>query len=193
MNKAGKEAVATVTASLTQIMAAGGIAAVLAIAIALLITRGLVKQLGGEPDYAADVAKRIAGGDLTQQVALKANDTTSLLAAMKGMQDTLGNVVGQIREATESITTASKEIAQGNGDLSGRTEHQASSLEETASSMEELTSTVKQNAENARQANQLAIGASEVAAKGGQVVKRGGVDDGFDQRVEQEDRRHHLR
>jgi methyl-accepting chemotaxis protein len=170
MNKAGKEAVATVTASLTQIMAAGGIAAVLAIAIALLITRSLVKQLGGEPDYAADVAKRIAGGDLTQQVALKANDTTSLLAAMKGMQDTLGNVVGQIRESTDAVGTASREIAQGNADLSQRTEEQASSLEETAASMEELTSTVKQNADNARQANQLAASASEVAAKGGAVV-----------------------
>jgi methyl-accepting chemotaxis protein len=78
--------------------------------------------------------------------------------------------VSQIREATESITTASKEIAQGNADLSGRTEEQASSLEETASSMEELTSTVKQNADNARQANQLAIGAADVAVKGGDVV-----------------------
>ncbi len=170
MVKAGKDAEATVSTGMMEILVVGAIATLLGIGIGVLITRGLVKQLGGEPDYAADVAKRIAGGDLTQQVALKANDTTSLLAAMKGMQDTLGNVVGQIRESTDAVGTASREIAQGNADLSQRTEEQASSLEETASSMEELTSTVKQNADNARQANQLAASASEVAAKGGAVV-----------------------
>jgi methyl-accepting chemotaxis protein len=84
----------------------------------------------------------------------------------------MSDMVVQIKESTETISTASDEIAKGNADLSQRTEEQASSLEETASSMEELTSTVKQNAENARQANQLAVGASDVAVKGGNVVKQ---------------------
>ncbi len=82
----------------------------------------------------------------------------------------LGELIGQVKEATDSINTAAREIAAGNSDLSGRTEQQAASLEETASSMEELTSTVRQNAENARSANQLAIGAGEVAERGGSVV-----------------------
>ncbi|GJI93409.1 hypothetical protein RugamoR57_01270 [Duganella caerulea] len=86
------------------------------------------------------------------------------------MQDHLGNMVAQIRGGTDTIATASSEIAAGNLDLSTRTEQQASSLEETASSMEELTSTVKQNAANANQANGLAAKASEVAMKGGAVV-----------------------
>jgi methyl-accepting chemotaxis protein len=75
-----------------------------------------------------------------------------------------------VRAGTESIGTASSQIAAGNLDLSSRTEEQASSLEETASSMEELTSTVKLNADNARSANQLAIDASQIASKGGVVV-----------------------
>jgi methyl-accepting chemotaxis protein len=78
--------------------------------------------------------------------------------------------VRQVRSGTDTIATASNEIAAGNLDLSSRTEQQASSLEETAASIEELTGTVKQNADNARQANGLATSASEVAGKGGAVV-----------------------
>ncbi len=81
-------------------------------------------------------------------------------------------MLGQIREAADTIHTAASEIASGNAELSTRTEQQASSLEETASSMEELTSTVKLNAENARQANSLAVNASEVATEGGSVVQK---------------------
>jgi len=95
-----------------------------------------------------------------------------LLQALKDMNASLVNIVGQVRVGADTIATASSEIAAGNLDLSSRTEEQASSLEETASSMEELTSTVKQNAENARQANSLANSASDVASKGGAVVSQ---------------------
>ncbi|HEV2610787.1 MAG TPA: MCP four helix bundle domain-containing protein, partial [Noviherbaspirillum sp.] len=147
-------------------------AVVIGVCLALFIARSLVKQLGGEPDYAAAIATQIATGDLTVAVETKAGDQSSMLYAMKAMRDSLANIVGQVRTGTETIATASSQIAAGNHDLSSRTEEQASSLEETASSMEELTSTVKQNAENARQANGLATSASEVATKGGAVVSQ---------------------
>ncbi|MHB1334073.1 MAG: methyl-accepting chemotaxis protein [Sulfuriferula sp.] len=150
----------------------GGTAFLIGIFAAFLITRSLLKQLGGEPDYAAGIAERIAGGDLAVAIETNAHDQSSLLFAMKTMRDSLVNIVGQVRSGTDTIATASSQIAAGNLDLSSRTEEQASSLEETASSMEELTSTVKQNADNARQANQLAVSASEVAVKGGAVVSR---------------------
>ena len=136
----------------------------------ILITRSLTRQLGGEPAYAAEVAGRIAGGDLRTDVQLRAGDDTSLLFAMKSMRDHLARIVSEVRHGTDAIASASGEIASGNLDLSSRTEEQASSLEETASSMEELTSTVKQNADNARQANVLAQTASTVAGQGGDVV-----------------------
>ena len=134
------------------------------------VARSITRQLGGDPTYAAEVANRVAAGDLSVEVEVKEKDSSSLLAAMKRMQESLVKIVSEVRSGTESIGTGTQEIASGNVDLSQRTEEQASSLEETASSMEELTSTVKQNAENAKQANQLAIGASAVAVKGGAVV-----------------------
>ncbi len=151
----------------------GALAAVLiAAGLGVWVTRAITGQLGGEPNYAASVAQEIAAGNLTVAVHLKPGDTRSLLAAMKNMRDSLALVVSRVRQGSEAVSTASAEIAQGNSDLSGRTESQASALEETAASMEELSSTVKQNADNARQANQLAQSASGVAQQGGQVVSQ---------------------
>jgi methyl-accepting chemotaxis protein len=140
--------------------------------LGVVLTRGLTRQLGGEPAYAGAIASRIAAGDLTVAVDLRQGDSNSMLFAMKTMRDSLAAIVGQVRAGTDTIASASSQIASGNLDLSSRTEEQASSLEETASSMEELTSTVKQNADNARQANQLASSASEVAERGGTVVSQ---------------------
>ncbi|WP_038750620.1 methyl-accepting chemotaxis protein, partial [Burkholderia sp. ABCPW 111] len=138
----------------------------------LVIIRNVRASLGGEPDEAAALAARIASGDLSRPVAVRAGDKSSMMAAMRDMQGRLQATIGGIRQAAESIAAASHEIAAGNHDLSQRTEQQAASLEETAASMEELTATVKQNAENARQASGLANSASEIALKGNDVVSR---------------------
>jgi methyl-accepting chemotaxis protein len=120
---------------------------------------------------AVTMAGAVAQGDLTQRIEVKSRDETGqLLQALKDMNENLVGIVTDVRNTTDSISTAAQQIAAGNSDLSQRTEEQASSLEETASSMEELTSTVKQNAENAKQANQLATNASDIAVKGGQAV-----------------------
>ncbi|MDR3367639.1 methyl-accepting chemotaxis protein [Rhodoferax sp.] len=138
--------------------------------VSLLISRGILRQLGGEPGVAADITRRIAAGDLTADILLKDGDQSSLLYALKTMRDSLLGIVGQVRAGSEGVATASAEIAQGNNDLSSRTEQQASALEETAASMEQLSATVKQNAENAQQANQMAHAASSTALQGGEVV-----------------------
>jgi methyl-accepting chemotaxis protein len=148
------------------------VALLASLASALLITRGLVKQLGGEPTDAVEVAGRIAAGDLTVAIATREGDHSSLMHAMKTMRDSLSGIVSQVRVSTDTIATASGQIASGNLDLSSRTEQQAASLEETAASMEELTATVKQNSESARHANELALSASQVAERGGTVVSQ---------------------
>lgn len=118
----------------------------------------------------------IAGGDLTRDFAVdRHDDMGQLQQALQQMNVNLRSVMGDIRSNVESITIATREIAAGNMDLSGRTESQASSLEETASSMEQFASTVKQNADSAGQANELVQSASEVASKGGAVVEKVGA------------------
>ncbi len=139
---------------------------------ALVITRWLVNTLGGEPQYAVKLANMIAAGQLNVAVDTRPGDKTSLLFAMKSMRDSLSNIVGQVRHATDTIASAAQQVVAGNLDLSGRTESQASSLEETAASMEELTTTVRHNSDSARQANQLALNASSIAEQGGQVVSQ---------------------
>jgi methyl-accepting chemotaxis protein len=131
---------------------------------------GVMKSLGTDPAVLAAMANQIAEGDLSVPISTASGDTESVLACMAQMQTNLYKVVTQVRQGSEGVATASAEIAQGNNDLSSRTEHQASSLEKTASSMEELSATVKQNADSARQANQLAAQASTVAVQGGEVV-----------------------
>ena len=165
-----EEARSAFAAARTLMLLLGGLALIAGIIAAVIITRSLLKQLGGEPDYAARIAGEVAAGNLASAIHTNAGDNSSLLAEMKTMRDSLVNIVGQVRIGTDTIATASSEIASGNLDLSNRTEQQASSLEKTSVSMKELTATVKQNADNARAANQLAASASEVARQGGVVV-----------------------
>jgi len=137
--------------------------ALLAWALTLSITRPLTQAIA--------VAETVAAGDLTSRIDSSSRDETGkLLSALKRMNGNLRDIVARVRSGTDTITTASTQIATGNLDLSARTEQQAGSLEETASAMEQLTSTVKQNADNARQANALAAQASQVASRGGAVV-----------------------
>jgi methyl-accepting chemotaxis protein len=144
---------------------------VLSLVIVVLVGWWLTRSITRPLARALRVANTVAAGDLTSHIEVDSRDETGmLLQALKTMNDNLVKTVTAVRSGTETIGTASAEVAAGNLDLSARTEHQASSLEETASSMEELTSTVKQNADNARQANTLAEAASEVAQRGGRVI-----------------------
>jgi methyl-accepting chemotaxis protein len=155
------------SATLAGLLAA---ALVLGTVLGLSLTRGLLRQLGGEPAEAARIARAVASGDLGSRILVKPGDTASLMASLQAMQQSLARAVRQVREGSEHVATASVEIAQGNADLSTRTEQQAGSLQQTAATMEQLGSTVRHNADNARQADQLAKGAAQVASQGGTVV-----------------------
>ncbi|MFG6430392.1 methyl-accepting chemotaxis protein [Roseateles sp. LYH14W] len=152
-----------------------GISLLSGLAFAVLLSRSLVGELGGEPREAARQLRAIAEGDLTQQVSVKPADDDSLMASLAQMQQRLASVVAQVRQGAESVATASQEIAMGNSDLSQRTEVQAAALQRTAGSMETLRQQALLSASNAQDASGVATQASGVAAKGGEVV--GGVVD----------------
>ena len=145
-------------------------AAVLALLIGICAAFVLSRSITTPLQLAVRRAGQIAEGDLTQPIATQGRDEAALLGALHHMQASLTRVVADVRGNAESVATASGQIAQGNHDLSARTEAQASALEQTAASMEQLGATVRQNADNAAQANQLAMNASTVAVQGGAVV-----------------------
>ena len=145
----------------------GGLALLTSALLAVLLTRSITRPVAD----AAGLAKAVSQGDLSRRLAIDGDDEIAgLVTSLDDMSTGLHKLVARVRRSSDSIQTASNEVAQGNHDLSVRTEQQASALEETAASMEQLSSTVRQNADSARLANQLAQGASSVAARGGDVV-----------------------
>jgi len=130
-----------------------------------------IKSITTPVHEAVTVARAVADGDLMVDVPVRgSNELGQLMQSLLDMRNHLEEVVSKVMHGSESLATASAEIAQGNNDLSDRTEQQAAALEETAASMAELGSTVGQNADSARQANSLAQSASAVAIRGGDVV-----------------------
>ena len=146
------------------------LSAVVCTAIGGAIVRGLLRQLGGEPRYAASVARGIARGELHREVDTARAAPDSLLHAMSGMRDSLSGIVSRVRGGTDAIASASAEIASGNLNLSERTERQASSLADVAVSMKQLIASVHRNADYAAEASKVAESAARVSQQGGTVV-----------------------
>ena len=147
--------------------------ALLALVAGMGLAWGLVRSIVAPLDEATLIAETVAAGDLSQDFeTTRTGEFGRLLGALGTMEDTLTELVGNIKRSTGSITFASQELSSGNADLSQRTESQAASLEQTAASVEQLTATVHQNAERARSASAMAVGASDVAQRGGEVVEQ---------------------
>ena len=167
-----KIAMGEASSFLTVMLAALVLALLSGTALAWAIPRSIVRQLGAEPVELGEVAQRVASGDLGAVSGADRAPAGSVLASLGAMQTGLAHVVGQVRQASDSIAAGSAEIASGNADLSRRTELQASQLQQTASSMVQMNTTVQGNADTARQATQLATQASAAAQKGGEVVSQ---------------------
>jgi len=157
------EVLATIAGLTVAAMILGG-------AVAWWVISRLVQTLGAEPHEVRDAAEAVARGDLSQDLSGSAARPGSVMAAMQLMRSQLESIVAGVRDNADSVATASAQIAQGNLDLSQRTEEQASALEETAASMEQIGANVAHNAEHVSQASLLAENASALARQGGDAV-----------------------
>lgn len=168
---ADKSAAATILAMEKMMIAILAIVVFLSVALGLLVTRIITRQLGGEPNDAADIVRRVADGDLTVQVNLRKGDETSLLAAMQQMVSRLTEIIGEVRASAGSLASASEQVTASATMLSQNSTEQAASVEETSASMEQIAATVAQNAENASVTDGIASKSATEAREGGQTVK----------------------
>ena len=170
MVKAGKDADALAGSSATLLTILSVVAAVMAILTGWIITRSVLKQLGGEPDYARAMVARIADGDLTVKMETHPKDTTSLMYAMKQMVERLTQVVTDVNSGAQALASASEEVSATAQNLSQSASEQAAGVEETSASIEQMTSSIAQNTENAKITDGMASKAATDAADGGEAV-----------------------
>ncbi|MDO8294178.1 MAG: hypothetical protein Q7T29_15155, partial [Gallionella sp.] len=156
--------------TMTQMIISGAVATLLAVMFAFWITRNLLRQLGGEPAYVADVVKSIAEGDLTVRVETRANDSSSMLFAIKGMADKLSSIIGEVRGSADALSSASEEVSATAQSMSQATSEQAASVEETSASVEQMSASINQNTENAKVTDGMASQAAKQAVAGGEAV-----------------------
>lgn len=156
--------------SRTIMIGAIGAGVVLALLLGFLLARQLVRQLGGEPDYAVQITRRVAEGDLSMDIETDTNNRDSLLAAIKTMVDKLSNVIGEVRQSAQSLSAASDQVSATSQAISQSVSEQASSVEETSASMEQMSASVTQNTENARVTDGISTKAADDARRGGKVV-----------------------
>jgi methyl-accepting chemotaxis protein len=170
MDKAGKEADEMVGNTEQLIIMLGCVAALLSVLLGWLITRSVVKQIGGEPDYAREMVSRLAEGDLTMQLQINAKDNSSLLYAMKMMIGKLAQVVTDVNSGAQALASASEEVSATAQALSQAASEQAAGVEETSASIEQMTSSIAQNTENAKITDGMASKAANDAVSGGEAV-----------------------
>jgi methyl-accepting chemotaxis protein len=142
-----------------------------ALAAGLIVTRSVTRQLGGEPEYAASIVRKVASGDLTVSITSARTDDSSILAAMSEMVKRLGQVIGEVRASAEALGGASSQVSSTAQSLSHGTGEQAASVEETTSSLEEMSASITQNAESTRQSDAMASASARNAEESGTAVQ----------------------
>ena len=152
-------------------MGVGTVALVIMVLLGIFIIRSTLSQLGGEPNYVSQIVNHVANGDMTTEIRLAKNDTSSMLFSIKQMVEKLSQIIGEVRGATDNISSASEQVSSTAQSLSQATSEQAASVEETSASIEQMSASVTQNTENAKVTDGMASQASKQATEGGEAVK----------------------
>ena len=141
-----------------------------------LVSRNLIRTLGGDPLYASQITRRIAAGDLTTEVECAAGDTSSVLAGMKEMQQTLRTMINEIVRGAEQLSSASEQLLHASEDVAARSRQQSESASAMAAAVEEMTVSIDQVAENAREAHTISVHAGDLSSKGAKVIQNAATE-----------------
>jgi len=143
---------------------------IMAIGLGLVIARIVLRQLGGDPKEVGEIANDVAAGDLSREISLASNDTTSVMAAMKTMADKLKEVITEVQAAADNVSSGAQEMSVTAQQMSQGATEQAASAEEVSSSMEQMASNIRQNTDNAMQTEKIAVKSASDAKEGGKAV-----------------------
>jgi methyl-accepting chemotaxis protein len=149
----------------------GVVAIALAVAAALLVTRSLLSQLGGEPSYVASVMQSLGSGDFSITVATKSGDRSSMLYAVRTMVEKLATIIADVNSAADALAGAAEQVSTTSHSLSQAASEQSSGVEQTSASVEQMTASIAQNTENAKVTDSMATKAAIDATEGGEAVK----------------------
>ena len=166
------EALAAVFEMKILVLIAAVVTVLLVLGVTLLLTRGVLKQLGADPAVVQEIAGRIAEGDLAVDLDQYQGQRIGVFGAMAGMKDKLGMIIGQVRTGADSLASASNEVSATAQSMSQGATEQAAGVEQTSASVEQMNASVQQNAENARVTNGIATSSAEEAKCGGEAVAR---------------------
>lgn len=171
MAESAKEAALAYEEAKQMIVTLSSAAVLLSVLIAVLITRNLLKTLGGEPGYAADILVEVSKGNLAVEVETRKGDNSSMMYAVKQMVERLSSIVREVNSATDALSSASEEVNATAQSLSQSSSEQAAGVEETSASIEQMTASISQNTENARVTDGMATKSAAEAQEGGEAVK----------------------
>ncbi len=154
------------------LMVAACVSALTALVIAIaVIARGVMRQLGGDPAYTAEMVNSVAAGDLTLAITTRPGDTSSLLFGLKSMVDKLSQVVSEVSNGAQALASASEQVNGTAQSLSQAASEQAAGVEQTSASVEEMNASISQNTENAKVTDAIAAQAAIEATEGGEAVR----------------------
>ncbi|PTL83503.1 chemotaxis protein [Vitiosangium sp. GDMCC 1.1324] len=147
------------------------VAFIVQLVVSALTTRGILKKLGGEPNHVAEIARRVADGELTMAIDTRGASEGSLLHVMRVMSEKLAEVIGEVRGGADALAQASAQVSASSQALSEGTSEQASSVAETTATLEQMSATITQSSENNRLMEQMAVKGARQAEESGQAVK----------------------
>ncbi|MDO8369721.1 MAG: methyl-accepting chemotaxis protein [Candidatus Nitrotoga sp.] len=171
-NTATKDGIAAAAFSNMAMLAVALVSLILLLLLGAFIVRSTLRQLGGEPNYVTEVVRKMADGDMTVDIQTVAGDSTSMLAAIKGMSAKIAQVIGEVRSAADALSSASEEVNATAQSLSQAASEQAASVEETSASVEQMSASVNHNTENAKVTDDMASQAAKQASEGGEAVQQ---------------------